>query len=146
MNYVFDTNVLLYIIKNHPSIVDLEVEIEDDDLRIISIVTKGEIESLALQRQWGKERERNLALLLEQFLIVPVDSRQIVDAYCEIDAYSQGKHPSKKVSQVFSSRNMGKNDLWIAATAEVTHSTLVTADGDFDHLNGIFFSVRKLII
>lgn len=29
---------------------------------------------------------------------------------------------------------MGKNDVWIAATAAATGAWLVTADGDFDHL------------
>jgi tRNA(fMet)-specific endonuclease VapC len=144
MNYVFDTNILLFIIKKHPSIARLENEINESDLRIISIVTKGEIDSLALQRQWGEEKRKKLELLLNQFLIVPIDSKQIVNSYCEIDAYSQGKHPIKRPPSGFSSRNMGKNDLWIAATAEVTHSTLVTADGDFDHLDGVFFPLIKL--
>jgi len=39
---------------------------------------------------------------------------------------------------------MGKNDLWIAATAHVTGATLLTADADFDHLNGAFLN-RVLI-
>jgi tRNA(fMet)-specific endonuclease VapC len=30
---------------------------------------------------------------------------------------------------------MGKNDLWIAATAKVLGGVLLTTDGDFDHLN-----------
>ena len=41
---------------------------------------------------------------------------------------------------------MGKNDLWIAATALVTDSTLLTADGDFNHLTGVFIPVKKLTI
>lgn len=31
-------------------------------------------------------------------------------------------------------RNMGKNDLWIAASAKAAGATLLTTDGDFDHL------------
>jgi predicted nucleic acid-binding protein len=38
-------------------------------------------------------------------------------------------------------RNMGKNDLWIAATASVQSATLITTDKDFDHLNGVFLPV-----
>ncbi|HVK05454.1 MAG TPA: PIN domain-containing protein [Armatimonadaceae bacterium] len=30
---------------------------------------------------------------------------------------------------------MGKNDLWIAATAHVTGAALLTTDRDFDHLD-----------
>ena len=33
---------------------------------------------------------------------------------------------------------LGKNDLWIAATAHVTGATLLTTDKDFDHLAGQF--------
>ncbi len=32
-------------------------------------------------------------------------------------------------------RPMGKNDLWIAATAKVSGLTLLTTDADFDHLH-----------
>jgi len=30
---------------------------------------------------------------------------------------------------------MGKNDLWIAATARTTGATLLTTDKDFDHFD-----------
>jgi predicted nucleic acid-binding protein len=36
---------------------------------------------------------------------------------------------------------MGKNDIWIAATASVVNAILMTTDTDFDHLNGVFLSV-----
>jgi predicted nucleic acid-binding protein len=38
----------------------------------------------------------------------------------------------------------GKNDIWIAATAHAGKATLITTDGDFDHLNGRFITVVKL--
>ena len=92
MNYLFDTNILIYIIKNHPAIASLETEIAADsnNLRIISIITKGEIESLAIQFKWGDTRLQQLSTLINQFLIIPIDSDQIVEAYAEIDAFSQG--------------------------------------------------------
>ena len=40
-----------------------------------------------------------------------------------------------------SSRNMGKNDLWIAATASITNSKLITSDKDFNHLNGKYLDL-----
>ena len=145
MNYLYDTNILIYIIKEHPAAATLENELNANsptNLRIISIVSKAEMESIALQRNWGAKKIEILQSLLNQFLIVPIDSEQIIKEYAEIDAFSQGKHPSKKSN--LSSRNMGKNDLWIAATASVTGSVLVTADGDFDHLNKSFFPVKRL--
>ncbi|MET3125260.1 putative nucleic acid-binding protein [Arcicella rosea] len=39
---------------------------------------------------------------------------------------------------------MGKNDLWIAATASLLNLTLVTTDSDFDHLNNYFLQLYKL--
>ena len=33
---------------------------------------------------------------------------------------------------------MGKNDVWIAATAHVTGARLLTTDRDFDHLDPTF--------
>jgi len=33
-----------------------------------------------------------------------------------------------------SARNMGKNDLWIAATASILNAKLITTDKDFSHL------------
>ena len=40
-----------------------------------------------------------------------------------------------------SSRNMGKNDLWIAAAASVLNAKLLTTDKDFDHLNEEFLEI-----
>jgi predicted nucleic acid-binding protein len=39
---------------------------------------------------------------------------------------------------------MGKNDLWIAATASVLDATLLTTDNDFDHLQNEFLQVAKV--
>ncbi len=50
--------------------------------------------------------------------------RLMISAYVEIDDYSR-RH----------GRVMGKNDVWIAATARVTEATILTTDKDFDHLH-----------
>jgi predicted nucleic acid-binding protein len=39
---------------------------------------------------------------------------------------------------------MGKNDLWIAATAYSLDIPLLTTDIDFDHLNKTFINVMKI--
>jgi predicted nucleic acid-binding protein len=61
-----------------------------------------------------------------------------------MDAYSKHKDPVRKYPAGYSSNTVGKNDLWIAATAHITHSTLVSTDGDFDHFDGVFVDVIKL--
>ncbi|HMQ48430.1 MAG TPA: PIN domain-containing protein [Saprospiraceae bacterium] len=63
-----------------------------------------------------------------------------MNKYEEIDAFSQGRHQSIKSD--FSAKNMGKNDLWIAATASAFNITLVTTDRDFDHLDGVFIDLK----
>jgi tRNA(fMet)-specific endonuclease VapC len=61
----------------------------------------------------------------------------------EIPLYFQAKHPEYLPPVAFSARNMGKNDLWIAATAFLFGLTLVTTDHDFDHLHPDFIEVVK---
>jgi tRNA(fMet)-specific endonuclease VapC len=39
---------------------------------------------------------------------------------------------------------MGKNDLWIAATAALPGLKLVTTDADFNHLHKVFMEVKWL--
>lgn len=39
---------------------------------------------------------------------------------------------------------MGKNDLWLAATAHATGATLMTTDKDFDSISPIF--IERILI
>jgi predicted nucleic acid-binding protein len=43
----------------------------------------------------------------------------------------------------YTSRNMGKNDLWIAATAYVTQAESITTDQDFDHLDSTWLTIHN---
>jgi len=52
--------------------------------------------------------------------------KTIIERYAEIDAFSQNKLP--KIPLGLSARNMGKNDLWIAATASILEAKLLTTD------------------
>jgi tRNA(fMet)-specific endonuclease VapC len=89
-------------------------------------------------------RKKELLLkLLNQFLVIPIEAKDLVEAYAELDAFSQGISISRPVISGMTARNMGKNDLWIAATALVTKSTLITTDNDFDHFDGQYFNVIK---
>ena len=147
MNFVFDTNVILYYLTKHTLAAKLDTQLNPFDTKnfsIISIVTEAELKSLALQRGWGVNKIENLDKFLEQFLKVPIQSKDLIEAYAEIDNYSQGKSATHAYPAGFSARNMGKNDLWIAATAKVTNSTILTNDNDFDHLNGVFVTVFSM--
>jgi len=111
---------------------------------VICVVSSGEVYSVALQFGWGEERLRRLGDLLRRIPFVDINSPQVIERYAQIDAYSQGKHPSRTLPPAVTSRNMGKNDVWIAATASVLQATLLTTDHDFDHLHGIFLAVEYI--
>lgn len=78
------------------------------------------------------------------FTIVPVDNYELFERYAEIDTFSQGK--SQKYNTNFSARNMGKNDLWIAATASVLNAKLLTMDKDFAHLDNVFLELEIITL
>lgn len=145
MDYLLDTNILIIYIRANLQTQRLEAELNllhKANNLVISAVTVGEIKSLAIQNKWGVRRIQKLEQLISRFLIADINVEEIINRYAEIDSYSQGKLPGKKSE--FTSRNMGKNDLWIAATASILNLTLLTTDSDFDHLNGEFLSVKKV--
>jgi len=144
MNYVLDTNILLHILRGTEIGIKV-VKIEEQDNNptlIISIVTKAEILSIASQRKWGSKKISSLSKLLKNLLIIPVDNDELVKTYAEIDTFSQGKLEDKPLHMT--SRNMGKNDLWIAATARLTNAILLTTDNDFNHLDPSYFKIDNL--
>lgn len=145
MNYLFDTNILLLYMR--PSDLKEKVEqmlnLQDKiDTLIVSVVSVGEIKSLAIQNKWGERRLEKLEALLQKILIADIRINSILQRYAEIDAFSQGKLSTLKAN--FTARNMGKNDLWIAATASVLNIPLLTTDNDFDHLNDVYLSLQKI--
>ncbi|MFM7022840.1 MAG: type II toxin-antitoxin system VapC family toxin [Flavobacteriales bacterium] len=147
MNLLFDTNVILYYLTKNTLVEKLEKQLNPfgkPNLPIISIVTEAELKSLAIQRGWGEKKINQLDEFLSQFLKVPIQSKDLISAYSDIDSYSHHKNSNFQYPKNYSSKTMGKNDIWIAATAKVTDSLLITNDGDFDHLNSVFFKVYNL--
>lgn len=123
MYFLLDTNILLDYLKSG-SIIDYLVNKYDlyapENFMVISTVTIGEMESLVLQRNWGERRIQEFVLSLNSFLVMSINSEDIAKRYGQIDAYSQGKLRGKTLPVGMSARNMGKNDIWIAATASIT--------------------------
>ncbi len=72
-----------------------------------------------------------MKFVLQQFVVVHIDKPGILDAYVDVDVYSQSV-----------GRAMGKNDVWIAATASATKAELITTDHDFDHLFPTYLTVH----
>ncbi len=148
MHYLLDTNILVHLVRNSEKSEEVQLIFNLFDAAqslYISAVSKGELLSFAKQSAWGKSKMDKLFNILGVIPSVPVDgSSPLMDAYADIDAYSQGKHPDFQTPAGFSSRNMGKNDLWIAATALLLDLPLITTDNDFDHLHPNFIEVHKV--
>lgn len=135
--FVLDTNIIIAYIRQNLVYQTAEalLQLTDEDVQlIVSVVTIGEIRVLAQRNDWGDKKMDLLNRFFEETLLVvdvSIGAPELIDAYVEIDSQSKGK-------------NMGKNDLWIAATAKVTNATLVTTDGDFDHLIGLDLQIAKI--
>ncbi len=146
MIYLLDTNILIAYLRE-PNLTQDFVDkhyspLDFPNEAIISVVAVGEIKSIAIKNGWGKNRVEKLERTLNQIIVADINSEDIINRYAEIDAFSQGRLDSKK--STFSARNMGKNDIWIAATGSVLEAILLTTDNDFDHLHEEFLSVAKI--
>lgn len=124
--YLLDTNILILLIRDKAAGKGVAAHF---GLRsglnrcLISVVTVGEMNAFAKKRGWQQAKLTALDKLLAQVVTVDIDHPDILDTYGDFDHFSAG-----------TGRKMGKNDLWIAATAKVCGLPLLTTDGDFDHL------------
>lgn len=146
--FVLDTNILIQIVRGNAIAAEVNTYLlsQENPEIFISIVTKAEAESLVTQWNWQEQKVKTLSSLLDNLIIIDISLAQLelIENYVAIDAYSQGKKFAPTGEKLFlSSRNMGKNDLWIAATALALNAELITMDGDFDHLHGSWINVRR---
>jgi tRNA(fMet)-specific endonuclease VapC len=143
VNLLLDTNILLYLSKN-PKRVLGNIPVDFDNDRVyLSIVSIGELKSLAFQNNWSIERWDVVKNFYDSCNVLEVNE-SLINAYSQIDAYSQRRNPGYDEYGFATPRNMGKNDLWIAATAALLGLTLVTTDKDFDHLHQVFMEVKRI--
>lgn len=132
--YLLDTNILIRHVRRDELAQNLEQQyglLVTEMIPLISAVSVAEVRSFARRREWGEPRMTQLRFLLTMFRRVEIQSAGIEDAYVTLDVYSHSVGVT-----------MGKNDLWIAATALVSGATLLTTDQDFDHLAGTFLDRR----
>lgn len=88
---------------------------------------------------YGEKRIARLRTFIDALTKFGIDFEEVIHAYAQIDAYSQKKLDP---SVPFTARNMGKNDLWIAATASAFDLVLLTTDQDFAHLAGTYLQLE----
>lgn len=143
MKYFLDTNILVIYLRDNQTkhFIDSQFKpFEIPNVPLISVVTVGEIQAFALKNNWGEKRMIKLNQFLQQVLIVDINSADIITKYAEIDAFSQGRLKGKALKG--SARNMGKNDIWIAASAAIANATFLTTDNDFNHLKDDFLKLE----
>ena len=130
---LLDTNVILkYIRANQPL----------SGQTLLSVIVAAELEVLAARANWGASKKEYLQRMQDKFPPIEITGA-LIPAYTFIELYSQGKLPEQPLEGGLSARNMGGNDLWIAATALYFDVELHTADGDFDHLLPIGLQIIK---
>ncbi|MCC5828518.1 MAG: type II toxin-antitoxin system VapC family toxin [Phycisphaeraceae bacterium] len=123
--YLLDTNIVIALIRNRQlgQFIDTSYQLSTGLHRcVISVVTVGELYSLVRYLGWGQKKRETLTEILNELVWTDINHPDLLRAYGELDAdCTKG------------GCNMGKNDAWIAATAQVTGMTVLTTDKDFDY-------------
>ena len=147
--FLLDTNIFLFYVRNELKLIDYIDKnfqpLTSPNRAFLSVVSEGELKAFALKNHWGSKKKQLLEELLKEVIIVDISDARVIDRYAEIDAYSQGKLENNPMPDL-TSRNMGKNDLWIAATASVYSLILLTSDNDFPHLHPKFLELAYVDI
>lgn len=127
--FLLDTSVILHLVRGNA----LGQQIRDTyDLLycqprpLISVVSLAEIRVLATIHDWGEPKRKALEEAFRSLTIVNISHPTIIDAYVDLDLFARS-HPQ-------GARQMGKNDLWIAASALAANAQLLTTDKDFEYL------------
>jgi len=144
MIFLLDTNILLHYIRESSVFHEIQATyapLSKGNRSVISVVNVAEIRSLAVKSDWGILKTRKLEEILREFIIIEIRNGILIDRYVQIDTFSQNKLLGQPLG--LTPRNMGKNDLWIAATASVLGAKLLTTDGDFNHLHGVFLDLEQ---
>jgi tRNA(fMet)-specific endonuclease VapC len=140
---LLDTNILVQLSKDSALRLLERVVNPDDHELYISIASIAEIKSIALQNLWGGRKWQIIDRVLDEAVIIEINE-DLANTYAEIDAFSQRRNPAYNDYLFKTPRNMGKNDLWIAATGALLGLQLVTTDTDFNHLHQVFLDVRLI--
>jgi tRNA(fMet)-specific endonuclease VapC len=128
--YLLDTSVLLHLIRGRDlgRFIKTKFELENPAYRpLVSIVTHGEIWALASRNRWGDDKRAALRLMLDNLVTIDLNDQAILDAYVGMDAACHAAPGG--------ARNLGHNDLWIAATTRAADAVLLTTDRDFLYLH-----------
>ncbi len=145
---LLDTNILVALVRGNADSQRMKDYINTliNPQLFISVVNVVEAESLVVQWGWGSAKIDRLRQILKGLVTIDIENSNLplLDAYIHIDTYSKRRKACPKGNMLPQGAiTMGKNDLWLAATAYALNATLLTMDNDFDHLNNVFIQVQK---
>ena len=83
MKYLFDTNIVLAFVRQSKitKAVSEILNLTDDNQVFISIVTVGELWSIASQRQWSDLKRRQLQRFLDEYIRVSISDDELIRRY-----------------------------------------------------------------
>ena len=147
--YMLDTNILLGLTRRAPwarwvyNHFDLG---SPDVIYYTSVVCVGEMRALAEKFGWGRQKRVRLDKLLDELPVLPIKEAGILSAYALIDAWSCGKQVAAPggAPPPRPAVKMGKNDLWVAATAHACGAIHLSTDRDFQHLDGVWLRYERV--
>jgi tRNA(fMet)-specific endonuclease VapC len=138
-SYCLDTNIVLLLLRGKElgRSIDQAFGLSTAPyLHTLSIVTHAELRVLGDRNGWQDKKWLALDKALQEFVTIDVAGGEMVEAYRKIERANASFAGGHQV--------MGKNDIWIAATAMVTGLAVLTTDRDFNHLNGSLLEVRYI--
>ena len=121
---ILDTNIVSYIMKNHP-FARLYIPHLSGKLLAISFITVGELYVGAEKDQWGEKKRNQLQVTLRNYVVIPYDN-SIALEYARI-----------VVGRARMGEPIAFADAWIAACAVRHQVPLVTHNArDFRNIAG----------
>jgi tRNA(fMet)-specific endonuclease VapC len=147
-NILLDTNILIHLNRGNEiaqRVREYVASLSEPQV-FISVVNLAEAESLVVQWKMPDEAVKRLRSNMNKFVCIDIEQNNqvLLDAYVNIDCYSKRKIKGPDGKLIPNGAiGMKKNDLWIAATAHALDAVLLTTDGDFDHLENLYFELKK---
>ena len=128
MNHLLDTNAFSDLMREHPPMIARVASLPAEDQVVTCSIVRGEILFGIDRLRPGKQQRDLMAKASNLFKVVP----------CEPVPEAAGdQYAQLKVARARKGLTMDENDLWIAATALVVGSALVSRDRDMQQVDGL---------
>lgn len=119
--YLLDTGILIGYGRGAEYFQYVKSEFFDKNPQrelITSLVNVAELRAFAQKNSWGNRKLSKVEEYLAEYVRILEINEELIEHYANIDAFAESdKHPTEQRPRNVTARIMGKNDLWIAATA-----------------------------